>query len=479
MLEYRRDHLAVFWRAYRALGPVFSLRFGPQLMAVLIGPEAHRFFFTQADKILSLPEVYRFVIPMFGRVLNAADDPEIRHGHLALLHSAFHPRLMERHVGTMVRETVEWLDQLGEHGEIELNEQFSSLVMRIAASALMGPEIRRRLGEFIPLFHDLARGMDFVLPPNLPLPRFRRRDRARDNLRELIAPIISHRRSGLGGGSDDFFQVIISGNYLDPASRESAETNETIIGLALLTAFTAYIATAAQTCWSLVQLLQNPAYLRMVEAERAETFGESCADDLSVATLQRLEKLDWALKESQRMHPVMTHYARFNAESYEFGGYEIPARWMTVVCAAIAHRDPDLFPDPDTSDPQRFGPERQEDRKHPYALIGFGAGLYRCPGAAFGTNEMKVILSLLTERYDLELRVPAPQADFEMGVVRPKLPCWVAYRRRPPRRTVFPSWVGSRPGEGKLRPARVDREHSAHPAVLCPHANQARGVSEV
>jgi sterol 14-demethylase len=463
--EYRRDHLAVFWRAYRSIGPVFSLRLGPQRMAVLVGPEAQGFFFTQVDKILSLPEVYRFVVPMFGKVLNAADDIDVRRRHLALLHSAFHPRLMGKHVDTMVAETVQWLNGLDDDGEFELDEHFSRLAIRIGAGTLMGPEIRSRLDEFIPLFHDLARGMDFVLPPNLPLPRFRRRDRARKQLHDLIQPIIAERQLQ-PDPHDDFLQVIANGDYL--AADGQPDSGETIVGIALMTVFTAYIATSAQVCWSLIQLLENPSFLAAVLDEQREVLGDAPQHAMNLESLSRLNHLDWALKETQRMHPVMTHYARFNAEGYDFAGYHIPKRWMTVLCAAISHRDPDVFANPDTYDPYRFGPERKEDKKQPYALIGFGAGLYRCPGAVFGVNEMKVIISLLLHRYELALRT-TPRRDFEMGVIRPRPPCHIAYRRRragpaTPWATTVRTPIAGKMGTGPQRAGTTQAAHMAQQA---------------
>src|SRR5437764_6023580 len=116
LLEYRKDHIDVFWRAYKAFGPIFSLRLGPQRAAVLIGPENHRFFYSQVDKILSLPEVYKFVIPMFGEVLNAASEEAVRKKHLALLQSAFQGRKMGGHLRVMTHEIGAWLDSLGDEG---------------------------------------------------------------------------------------------------------------------------------------------------------------------------------------------------------------------------------------------------------------------------------------------------------------------------------------------------------------------------
>jgi len=424
LLEYRRDHVEVFWRAYKTLGPVFSIRLGPQRAVVLIGPEGNRFFFTQVDKILSLPEVYRFVIPMFGKVLNAADTETVRKKQLALLHTAFQGRKMQHHVEIMVREISAWIDSLGDEGTFELDKALEKLGMNIAASAFMGEAIRRQMSDFLPLYEDLARGMEFVLPPNLPLPRFRRRDRARKKLGEMIRPIIVERQAH-PERYDDFLQTIVEGEYL-----ENGETaDETVIGLALLSVFTAYITTAAQTSWSLIQLIQHPEYLASVRNEQ-EAVLHNKATNISVEKLSLLERLEWSLKETQRMYPVMSHYARYNAQAYELGGYYIPQGWLTMVCPAISHRLPGVFVHPEIYDPIRFSPARAEDRKNTYGLIGFGAGLYRCPGAGFGMNEMKCIIAMLVQRFTLELVDCNPKRNFELGVIRPQPPCLVKYKRR-------------------------------------------------
>jgi sterol 14-demethylase len=430
LLEYRRDHVEVFWRAYKALGPIFSIRLGPQRAVVLIGPDHHRFFYSQVDRILSLPEVYKFVVPMFGQVLNAAKEEAVRKKQLALLQSAFQGKKMRAHVQVMVRETTAWLDTLGDEGTFEVYEAFATLGMNIAASAFMGHEIRQRMTEFLPLYEDLAKGMEFVLPPNLPLPRFRRRDRARRKLSEMIRPVIKERQAH-PELYDDFLQTITEGKYLE----NSLESDETIVGLALMTVFTAYITTAAQTCWSLVHLLQHPGYLALVQDEQEEILDNS-PENINADSLSLLEKMEWSLKESQRLQPVMSHYARYNTQAYELGGYHIPQGWLTMICPAVSHRLPGVFSHPDTFDPHRFSARRAEDRKYPYSLIGFSAGVYRCPGAGFGTNEMKCILSMLLQRYTLELVDPHPRRNYEMGVIRPQPPCTVRYTRRPPSRSV-------------------------------------------
>jgi sterol 14-demethylase len=126
----------------------------------------------------------------------------------------------------------------------------------------------------------------------------------------------------------------------------------------------------------------------------------------------------------------MTHLlVRLTREPYEAGGYRIPKGWLTVAGIALSQRLPELFRDPDRYDPLRFGPDRDEEK--PHSIVGFGGGMHRCWAAAFVYSEMKVIIALLLSRYALSLEDREPQSEpNDIGVLRPKLPCWVRYDRR-------------------------------------------------
>lgn len=423
LMEYQKHHVNLFHRGYQKYGPIFTVSFGPQKSVVLVGPEYHRFFFSEVDKKLSMTEVYKFVIPMFGQILNSAEVDD-RKNQLAILQEAFRGKNMAGYIQTMLDETHLWLNNLGAEGVFELWESFEKLSMHIAASTLMGPELRRCIDEFLPLYHDLANGMEFILPPNLPLPRFRRRDRARVALAKMIKPLIEKRRQD-SDTSQDFMKFLATSTY--PTGEEIPE--EVMIGLALMMVFGAYETTTAQNCWVLIQLLQNPHYLERVLYEQEDTF-DNHPGNINLETVSQLPLLDWALKESERMRPVFSHYARANAVSYELGGYHIPKGWWTTLCPAVSHSLPEIFENPSVYDPDRFGPGREEDKKFPYSLIGFGGGFYKCPGTRFGTYEMKVIISMLLQHYTLELVNPDPQPDFGIGIIRPTPPCYIRYRRR-------------------------------------------------
>ena len=413
---FLRHHTDVFQRAYDAHGPVFGIRLGPQRGVMLIGPRYHEFYFKEVDNILAVPQLYEFVIPMFGEVLLAVKDTTVRRRQIAVMQSAFQGRQLAAYTEVMKQETACWMDSLEDAGEFDVWSAMEALSMKVAAGALLGAEVRSRIGEFAPLLRDLARGMEFVLPPNLPLPKFRRRDRARARLEEMISPVLADRRKP-ARRRHDFLQTLVD-------NPEIGEDDELLIGMALCTLFTGYITTAAQMSWTMVQLLQHQDYLSFVVAEIDR------ASETSRGPQRRLDRLEWAIKESQRLHPAMSHYARYNTEDYELDGYVIPRGWLTMLCPAVAHRLPDIFADPQRYDPHRFAPGRAEDKRHPHAMIGFGGGYYRCPGAAFGNSEIKTVLATLLAHFHLSLVAPGPRAAFDMGVIRPGSPCQVRYLRR-------------------------------------------------
>jgi sterol 14-demethylase len=408
LLEWRRDHLTLFQQAYDRFGPIFGVRLGPQRGVLLIGPRYHDFYFREVDQRLSVPELYRFVVPMFGDVMMAATDTDRRRRHVALLQSAFQGRRLERYGEVMVAEVEQWLDGLGAAGEFDLWSTLEPVVMRIAAAALMGPEIRALIGEFRPLLVDLARGMEFILPPNLPLPRFIRRDRARRQLTAMLRPVLARRRQH-PDRYEDFLQTLVD----DPDL--AAEGDDVQVGMALCTIFTGYITTAAQACWTLALMLRHEEYLKSVVSLPPGAAREA--------------RLNWAFKEALRLRPVMGFYARTNAVDIDLDGYRLPRGWMTMLCPGVAHRLPDIFAEPDRYDPERFSPDRAEDRRHPHALIGFSGGFYRCPGQAFGTNEVRILLDGLLSRFELQPLDAEPAADLDLGVTRPRSPCLVRYRR--------------------------------------------------
>lgn len=79
------------------------------------------------------------------------------------------------------------------------------------------------------------------------------------------------------------------------------------------------------------------------------------------------------------------------------GDYKIRAGNFVAPCIYLAHRRPDLWPDPEVFNPDRFVGRRTD----PYAFFPFGGGTRHCLGAAFAAYEMKIVLARLLSRLSL------------------------------------------------------------------------------
>jgi len=111
--------------------------------------------------------------------------------------------------------------------------------------------------------------------------------------------------------------------------------------------------------------------------------------------------LDAVIKETMRLHPVISAIGRVLQRPHSVAGWDLPAGTLVSPSIYLAHRDPVAWPDPERFDPTRF----LDARISPYAYLPFGGGARRCIGMAFALYEMRVVLATMLARFRVR---PAP-----------------------------------------------------------------------
>ena len=420
--EFRKDRTALLERGYREHGRVFTVKLGPQPVAVLVGPDHQRTFFTETDKRLNISTPYAFLRTTFGEVLFIAEHQEYLRQR-PFVTQAFGREKMVRYIEIMAIETQKWLDSLGDEGQFEVAGTMARLAQEIAAHALMGERFQAEAGrEFWDLYQDLSKALDPILPPNLPLPKFWRRDKAKARMAEILQPILDERRQNRDR-YDDFLQDFVNARY---KGTDEPIDDEVLLNLMLALMFAGHETTAGQAAWNVILLLQHPDYLALVQEEVDRCVRPGQMDG---KTLHDLTHLGYAVRETERLRPSADMLLRDVDEEIEAGGYRIPAGWKVQVAAELAHHLPELFDERDRYDPLRYGPERAEDKADRFSLIGFGGGTHKCTGMNFANNEMTVIAALLLRQFELELLTPEPQIERGLGANRPEA-THIAYRRK-------------------------------------------------
>src|SRR5262249_62180423 len=102
-------------------------------------------------------------------------------------------------------------------------------------------------------------------------------------------------------------------------------------------------------------------------------------------------------KEPLRPNPPPPVVARGWVPPMRTGGRALPAGVLAPPCLSLAHRRPDVWPNPARFDPTRFVGLRPS----PYSFLPFGGGVRRCLGMAFALYEMKVVLAEVLRRVTL------------------------------------------------------------------------------
>ena len=425
LAQFFRDPVAVLKRGYRAHGKLFSFSLMGRRMNVMLGPEHNRFFFEETDKLLSIRESMPFFLKMFSPDFYSFAKMDEYLRQRAIIMPRFKAAAMKQYVGVMAEETLNLVERLGDTGEFDLIPTLGPVVMDIAAHSFMGREFHEKLGhEFFELFREFSGGMEFVLPLWLPTPKMIRSQRAKKKLHAILqAWIVKRRAAPLD--PPDFFQGMIDTQY--PDGRPVAD--ETIRHLILLLVWAGHETTAGQVSWALADLLQNPGYLGVIRDELAAVLGGSDAREMRSDQAVAMTKMDLALRETERLHPVAFIISRKASIDIEREGYTIRKGDFVLLAPSVSQRMTETFTDPDAYDPERFNPENPDAQITSNSLIGFGGGMHRCAGVNFARMEMKVVLAVLLQHYDMEL-LDEVKPIAGAGTYWPAQPCRVRYTKR-------------------------------------------------
>jgi sterol 14-demethylase len=381
-----------------------------QKLAVVTGAEAREVFFKETDQSLDMEAAYEFLAAIFGKVAFLGDHQTYQN-HRPVLHALFSRSQMAMYLNVMVEVVSDWLDNLDDKGVMEVTGEMIELVKEVAGRSFLGEEINKKLGNrFWLAYDDLSKALDPVLPPSWPLPKFIRRDRAKNYIRSVLYPLVRERRKS---PKDDSFQLLVETKMKDG----SLPAEETIVNLLMALLFAGHETTAGQAAWTVIQLIQNPEHLAKVRNEI-----DSVVTDIQTLdhnTLRNLKYVGMAVDETSRMCPSAEIIMRKAKEDLVIGDITIPAGWMVQTATAVDHFKPSLFANPDQYDPLRFSSERKEHRKEKHAILSFGGGLHKCTGMNFANMEMIIIATLLFREYDLEIISGKPKVQRGLGSSRP------------------------------------------------------------
>jgi cytochrome P450 len=356
-------------------------------------------------------------------------DGELWKRQRKLMSQAFTPKRIGAYAETMVEVTDRGLGW-GDGEVFNLHAEMSRLTMEVVARVLFGTGLER---AEIDLVHD---SMEMVnafyanspeailrLPPWVPTPRNRALAGAVAQIDGLIFHIIAERRRA-ASRSDDLLGTLLAavdegGGMSDKQLRDEA-----------ITLFLAGHETTALTLAHALYLVsQYPEVGRRLATEIERALGSRPP---TASDLPRLAYVEWVIKEAMRLYPPAWTTGREALEDLTVAGFCIPKGAQILMSQWIVHRDPRWFSNPEAFDPDRWAPAIA-DRLPRYAYFPFGGGPRVCIGNHFAMMEAILLLTMIVQRYQVEL---LPRQTLEVApsvTLRPRGPgLMVRARRRPP-----------------------------------------------
>lgn len=162
--------------------------------------------------------------------------------------------------------------------------------------------------------------------------------------------------------------------------------------------FEGHDTTSSAIIFTFLLLAHHPEAQETILNEIQEVLGTK--EDLTIEDFSKLEYLDRVVKEALRIYPPVTFISRELSEDLVHDGFTQPKGSGCNIHIYDIHRDPNVFPDPEKFDPNRFLPENCAGRNN-FAFIAFSAGMRNCIGQRFAMLELKMVLLKIIRNFKI------------------------------------------------------------------------------
>ncbi len=350
-------------------------------------------------------------------LLTTDGDFWLRHRRLA--QPSFHRQrlvgLVDKMVVVIERTMHRWADLEQAGKSLDIDEEMMRVALEIVGQALFSIDLTDDAHD---LAHDMLELLDYVVfrakmliapPPFVPTPRNLRFKRNLKQFDNLIYGLIKQRRAE-PTEDDDLLNMLLHSIYTDGSQMNNQEVRDECLTMLIA----GYETVAAGLTWSFYLLSQHPEVQTRLEAESDGLCRVPVGEDVP-----RLTYAGQVFNEALRLYPPNWIITRQSSEPDVIGGYDIPAKALVVISSYAVHHNTAVWPSPHTFDPDRFTPEKVQDRSK-FAHLAFGGGPHICIGKEFALVEAKLILATVAQKYRLEVAKGVQVEPLPQVTIRPK-----------------------------------------------------------
>ncbi|KAG5528590.1 hypothetical protein RHGRI_029320 [Rhododendron griersonianum] len=415
-----------FYKLSQALGPIFSLRFGSQLVVVISSPSGTEECFTKNDIVLANHP--RFTIGKYlgynyTTVVNSPYGDHWRNLRRIMSLEILSTNRLNAFLSIRRDEVRQLLYRLyqkssTDFAKVEMKSKLSGLTFNITMRMIAG---KRYYGNNLENsaeaeeFRELMREVFLYVGASNPaefLPVLRWIDykgfeknliKIHERMDALLQGLIEeHRR--------DRSKKTLIDHLLSLQESQPDYYRDTIIRGLISVMILAGTDTFAITLeWAVSLLVNHPQVLKKARTELDAHVGQDRL--IEEQDISKLPYLQAIISETFRLSPAAPMLIpHMSSDDCIIGGFDVPRDTILLVNAWAIHRDPKLWDDPINFKPERFEGGEVEG----YKLMPFGFGRRACPGVGLAQRVVGLALGSLIQCFEWE-RVSEDLVDLTEG----------------------------------------------------------------
>ncbi|ORY32583.1 cytochrome P450 [Naematelia encephala] len=346
-------------------------------MTVALGPKGNNLSLGGKVSQVSAEDAYtHLTTPVFGKgvVYDCPNDllmqqkKFIKHGLTTEALSSYAP-LMYKEATDFFEHELGLTPATPGPKKLEALKIMSELIILTAGRSLQGKEVRASLNaRFASLYEDLDGGftpLNFMFP-NLPLPSYRRRDRAQKEMSDFYLDIIRKRREGETEPEHDMISVLSGCVYRDGTPLTDRDVSHMMIAILMAGQHTS----SATSSWILLHLAHRPDVVEALYEEQKKLFGnqDGTFREVTYESTKQMTLMEAIIRETLRLHaPIHSIYRKVLSDipvpaslssPSESSAYVIPEGHFIVAAPGVSQMDPLIWPDAKTWNPYRWLDEK-------------------------------------------------------------------------------------------------------------------------
>ncbi|CAI0463429.1 unnamed protein product [Linum tenue] len=173
--------------------------------------------------------------------------------------------------------------------------------------------------------------------------------------------------------------------------------------------------------WMILLLSIHQEWQEEARREVLRVFGPDKTPDSDGIT--RLKLMGMIINETLRLYsPVFAGFMRVVDKETRLGKFDLPVGVQLHIPIMAIHHDPDIWGE----DVHLFKPDRFSEgvakatNNNPSAFMPFGMGPHTCAGFNFATNEAKITIAMILQRFTFSLSPGYVHSPFPVLAVRPE-----------------------------------------------------------